>query len=130
MIPVNPVPGRAIMADGPDLGKLRNAAAAGEEDTIAEQYANHTRGAVTLFADSAVRFLVMDSTGRTPNTRVYNPDETRDDSDIYTDDDYDANGDYLDDAKRDCNLGNGFTDYRAETPIVRYHPGPRWDRSP
>ena len=123
-IPYNANPGRAIYADGPDLAKERKAAAAGEKDTIAEEYANHRRGAVTLFADSAARYLTMDNTGRTRNTRVSNPAEDEDDDDIYDDSDFYDDGDPADDDRFDCNLGNGF----KEDTMVEYRLGPDWDR--
>ena len=121
-VPKNPAPERIILACGPDLGHLRTTASA----EVAKESSYHGRRTLVLFADQSVQYLTMDAMGRITNTRFANTAYA--DPDIYTDDDYDGDGDYLNDDKWDANLGNWWVDYEAETPIARYHKGPRWDR--
>jgi prepilin-type N-terminal cleavage/methylation domain-containing protein len=126
-IPFNPNSARAVYADGPDLARIRHELEGDGEDTdvIRAEYANHPNGAVTLFADSSVRYLMMDHTGYTRNDRLKDTDY--EDEDIYWVEELD---DYSEGSKYDCVLGTFKYDADADTVTqdnYSVNTGPTWD---
>ncbi len=72
--PVNSWPGRAILADGPDMSLLRAEWVAATGGVIggfpAQQYANHGVGANVLFYDGSVQFAHARPDGSLQNPRL------------------------------------------------------------
>jgi prepilin-type N-terminal cleavage/methylation domain-containing protein len=135
-VPFNPYPGRAVYADGPDMARVRHRyrqVASLDLDEVRDENANHPNGAVTLFADSAVLYLIMNEGGFTRNTRMN--DTGNEDVDIYEAEDYAAGVSIETGERYDCILGTWNIDYDsgAETANQQYRDdvavGPTWDRN-
>jgi hypothetical protein len=122
VIPFSPSPSLVVYADGPHLARVRQSVDldGGDETQIAEEYANHRRGAVALFADSSARFLNMSSRGVTRNTRL--EDSDHEDADIYDIGDWEEE-------RYDCFLGTYAYDVDDDSPMDRHDvaTGPDWD---
>lgn len=120
LVPFNSNPGRVVYGDGPDMEMHYQTATAEERESLADDFANHGRGAVVLFFDSSTKYLVMKQTGACANDRVEANEEI--DENIYADDNID--GDYDEDTKIDCILGN----HRSNgTQTMKLNLGPKWD---
>ncbi len=122
-VPINARSNRVIYADGPDIAYIREKwssdTGGSQIDFEARDYMNHGRGAVALYADSHVDFLVAKHNGVTVNDelidRSINPEKSFD-LDIYRNDnhnwEYADDSGFWDDMKEDCDLGN----YRRVNP--------------
>ena len=121
-------PFRVIYADGPDLAHLRQvweASNAGRFD--AREHANHQYGAVALFFDGHVRFLLSEEDGVTTNESLVDEDfwgtSTFMDTDIYGDGNWNSGVSWEDDELVDCNLGN-CVDREDEAEDIEWYSGP------
>ncbi len=113
-VPLQSRTARVIYGDGPDLEHLRTVIqiAPGALPPDLSKIANHEYGAVVLSYDLHASFWrFSDVWGRLGNPELLealgaltNPVQM--DSDVYADNDWNANGDYDDDNLADCNLGN------------------------
>lgn len=139
-VPGNARAGRAVYADGPDLGYGRDLWEATYGTPFpARDYANHEYGVVVLFHDSHVDWVRMDDEGVVPNGSLINHDywgfDVLQDSDIYSDDNW--RGDPTDptettwdgDEREDCDLGNRV-DLTDNTQDIAYEYGPDVDSPP
>jgi prepilin-type N-terminal cleavage/methylation domain-containing protein len=138
-VPSNSASSRVVYADGPDLARLREVwQAIYAEPYSADDDANHGYGSVVLFYDGHADFLRMKTNGLLENPRIVDmvdtdgdgiPEEVLVDQDIYGDGDHNENGDYGDDEREDCILGNWVNYHVLDTSNnnVGYWPGPHMD---
>ena len=124
----NAWPSRVIYADGPDLAYLRALWQASSPDPFnARKYANHQYGAVVLFHDGHVGFLMSNDDGTTPNEALvgsgFGGTATVMDTDIYGDGNWNGGANWDDDESADCNLGNTL-DREDETRDEEWGTGP------
>ncbi len=107
-VPSKARPSRVIYGDGPDLAMER----AITPGFSGREVANHQYGAVALYFDSHVKFLVSEVDGVTENDALIGEygaiTDKRMDTDIYGDGNWthQADNDWDDDNTADCNLGN------------------------
>ncbi len=116
-VPSKARPSRVVYADGPDLALERATYEAINPGSRfpGREVANHQYGAVALFFDSHVNFLVSEANGVTENTALIGEygtaplyTERRMDTDIYGDGNWthQVDNDWDDDNTADANVGN------------------------
>ena len=127
-VPSKSRPSRVIYGDGPDLDMERTVHNSLYPGTRyeAREVANHQYGAVALFYDSHVKFLIGEENGVTENEGLIDEysvggttyRDRRMDTDIYGDGNWtaQADNDWDDDNTADCNLGN-YIDVSANPAI-------------
>ena len=122
---------RVIYGDGPDLAygrALWDADPANVGRFTSREYANHEYGAVALFYDSHVKFILSDDDGVTPNRSLIDSDFVVGtlltmDTDIYGDGNWNLGANWDDDEVVDCNLGNSI-DRADDTEDDTWDTGP------